>query len=364
MLMFPSSIDNPKDYADNVDARQYDPRLRGPVDEGRELSVDPETGLKKYIASENAGITTSAGLIRNLFGRCIELGRQYARSHNEADLHEALRLLGTGCHCLEGEFMLQSRSKCSHDSDYVPADFSAHSNYVELALIELGERNVFPHVGRNTALNVQGANRPVYPLVTGTFGGVDFLHSVVGEISDKATQSEIQELEGTMQQSQANKEASSMLRTLLKQLPAGLIGGGDKASQMDQLQQDAQAAQMQNMNISPREPEAWAKQLQQATKQIYPVMEWHDDTMKAITETIDKIPVLPDLLEAFTDAVNVFVFSLLAPYVIPIVSQVKAELSTGSEGIIQSSKAKQLIVFHDDNCTDPTHSMLSKDHFR
>jgi len=24
-------IDNPKDYADNKDARQYDPRLRGPV---------------------------------------------------------------------------------------------------------------------------------------------------------------------------------------------------------------------------------------------------------------------------------------------------------------------------------------------
>ncbi|KAI9727427.1 MAG: hypothetical protein M1835_003733, partial [Candelina submexicana] len=35
-------IDNPKDYADNVDARQYDRRLRGPVDERRELSIDPE----------------------------------------------------------------------------------------------------------------------------------------------------------------------------------------------------------------------------------------------------------------------------------------------------------------------------------
>ena len=129
-------IDNPKDYADNIDARQYDRRLRGPVDERRELSVDPQTGtsspvvlvdqgltcmiagLKNYIASENLGISTSAGLVRNLFGRAIQLGRQYARSKNEADLFEALRLLGTGCHCLE--------------------DFSAHSNYTELALIEVG----------------------------------------------------------------------------------------------------------------------------------------------------------------------------------------------------------------------------------
>ena len=60
---------------------------------------------------------------------------------------------------------------------------------------------------------------------------------------------------------------------------------------------------------------------------------------------------------------NIFVFSLLAPFVLPIINQVKAELNTGSSEIIQSSKEKQLIVFHDNYSTDPTHSMLSKDHF-
>ena len=165
-------------YADNIDARQYDRRLRGPVDERRELSINPQTGkfkpsffvrraesflgLKNYIASENFGIATSAGLVRHLFGRSIELGRQYARSGNEADLFEALRLLGTGCHCLE--------------------DYSAHSNWTELALIELGERDIFPHVGRRTLMNLPGARGPVYPIVTGTFGGVDFLHSVMVRI--------------------------------------------------------------------------------------------------------------------------------------------------------------------------------------
>ena len=43
--------------------------------------------------------------------------------------------------------------------------------------------------------------------------------------------------------------------------------------------------------------------------------------------------------------------------------QVKTELNTGSSEIIQSSKEKQLIVFYDDYSSDPTHSMLSKDHF-
>ena len=60
-------------------------------------------------------------------------------------------------------------------------DFLAHSNYTELALIEMGERDVFPHVGRDSRIQLEGANGAVYPIVTGTFGGVDFLHSVVGE---------------------------------------------------------------------------------------------------------------------------------------------------------------------------------------
>ena len=62
-----------------------------------------------------------------------------------------------------------------------PADFLAHSNYLELALIELGERDVFPQVGRATQMRLPGARNEVYPCVTGTFGGVDFLHSVTGE---------------------------------------------------------------------------------------------------------------------------------------------------------------------------------------
>jgi Heterokaryon incompatibility protein Het-C len=72
------------------------------VNEGLELKVNPETGLKTYIASENAGCDTSAGLVRKLFQRSIELGRKYNKENNKADLYEALRLLGTGLHCLEG----------------------------------------------------------------------------------------------------------------------------------------------------------------------------------------------------------------------------------------------------------------------
>ena len=54
-------------------------------------------------------------------------------------------------------------------------DYSAHSNYCELALRELGFRNVFPHTGHATEINLRG--KQVFPIVTGTFGAVDFLHS-------------------------------------------------------------------------------------------------------------------------------------------------------------------------------------------
>lgn len=117
--------------------------------------------MKVYIAAEDRGIQTSAELLRRLLGGCIELGRKYSRSNRSEDLYEALRLMGTGLHCLE--------------------DFFAHSNYTELALIEMGMTDVFPHVGSDTQINLQGARNRVWPLVTGTFGGVDFLHSVTGE---------------------------------------------------------------------------------------------------------------------------------------------------------------------------------------
>lgn len=334
-------IDNPKDYADNLDATQYDPRLRGPVNERVELAIDPRTGLKNYIANENAGIMTSALHVRKLFGKSIQLGRSYARSGNKVELYEALRLLGTGLHCLE--------------------DYSAHSNYIELALIEMGERDVFPHVGRGTQIQLQGAQHPVYPIVTGTFGGVDFLHSVMGEFDDKATQSEIQELEGSMQNS--GSANTSILQGLLSSVPSGIFGSSDQAGKVNELQANAAAAQMSQMHVSPRQPEAFTRQMQQVAKEIYPIIQWHDEIMQSITEAIEKIPVLPDLIENIENEINIFVFSLLAPFVVPIINQIKTELNTGSSEIIQSSKDKQLIVFHDDRSTDPTHSMLSKDHF-
>ena len=229
-------------------------------------------------------------------------------------------------------------------------------------MIEIGERGAFPHVGRQTMINIPGARQPVYPVVTGTFGSMDFISSVVGEFGDKAAQSELQELQGTIEQSEKDQNNSSILKALFEQLPSSLLGG-DQAGKADELQTNSQAAQMQQMSINPREPEELTRQMQEISKQIYPILEWHDEIMKSIMETIEQIPVLPALIDQVTDQINIFVFTLLAPFVLPIINQVKTELSTGSSAVIQSSLKEQHIVFSDDRCSDPTHSMLSKDHF-
>ncbi|PNY26532.1 Uncharacterized protein TCAP_03539 [Tolypocladium capitatum] len=334
-------IDNPKNYADNKDARQYDQRLRGPVDERTELSIDRDTGMKNYIANERAGIMTSAKHVRRLFGGCIELGRRYKDRGNKEDLYESLRLMGTGLHCLE--------------------DFFAHSNYTELALIEMGERDVFPHCGRDARVQLEGAAGPVYPVVTGTFGGVDFLHSVVGEVSDRLTQNEIDELAGTLKESQ--DADTSMLRDLLDMIPGGIFGDKNQGARIDEIQSNASAAQMQNTSVSPRDPEEFTLYVHNMYQEIMPVIRFHDDVMRTITSAIEKIPVLPKMIQQLEEQLSKFVFSIIAPFVVPLIHQIRNELRTGSDEIVHSSEQEQHIVFNDDRCTDPTHSMLSKDHF-
>lgn len=183
----------------------------------------------------------------------------------------------------------------------------------------------------------------------------------MGELGDKATQSELDGLENTMQSgSQAD---NSMLKELLNSIPSGIFGDKDEAASADKLQADALAAQMDQTHVSPREPEAFTHQMRQVAQQIYPVIQWHDETMQTISSAIEKIPVLPELIEQVQNQISIFVFSLLAPFVLPIIGQIKTELSTGSSEVIQSSREQQFIVFNDDYSSNPTHSMLSKDHF-
>ncbi|PIA88541.1 hypothetical protein CB0940_07303 [Cercospora beticola] len=367
-------IDNPKDYADNADARTFDPRLRGPV-QPIELEVDPRTGMKNYIANEHIGIATSVGYIKWAFARSIHFGRMYTSGPNrgdEKDLCEALRCLGTGLHCME--------------------DFGAHTNYTELALIELGFHNVFPHVGTQTQINLNGKH--VYPLVTGTFGGVDFLHSVLGEATDHVTQvevddTEVAQLNSALSQAESKRsvgngdpaQEASFLTDVLAKIPGtgsliqeavslqaasdaqaaensrSVDGGGYDSYSSSRAAGDAPTTQGGGFAAPPKVDAA------AAMAKIYPILCFRDKVVRQISAIVSKIPGLEKMIETVTEKVTLFVMGLLAPFIKPIIASASNALKQGSGTVIDSSANQQYLVWSDPRSTDPTHSMLSKDHF-
>lgn len=180
-------------------------------------------------------------------------------------------------------------------------------------------------------------------------------------VSDKLSQNEIEDLEGTLQD--GKNSDTSMLRDLLDKIPDGIFGGSNHGQKIDELQSNANNAQMENSSVSPRNPEEFTRYVQNIYGQVMPAIKFHDDIMKGITSAIEKIPVLPQIIEQLEEQLSKFVFSVIAPFIIPLIHQIGNELRTGSEEIVHSSEREQHIVFDDDNANDPTHSMLAKDHF-
>ncbi|KAJ7103095.1 Het-C-domain-containing protein [Mycena belliarum] len=319
-------IDNPKGYAAKEgDARSFHPKLRPPVDP-RELEVDTRTGMKNYMASENQGWDTSTAHIRRILTQCIEVGRR-AQGREGPELFEAYRLLGTGLHTLE--------------------DLLAHSNWVEIALRKMGHSEVFCHVGDDTEIETPNGRAP--PLVTGTFGGADFLHSLMGEATDKLSQASVTDLASKMSEAQEGDNSNvSALKAILTQLP---IGGSDKMDQGEELHAQAKAYSFDPDNIAPPE-------VQQKLSEL---LQWHDDLMRSILEKIDMIPGLEELMDQLSNALNAYVYTVIAPWITPILQQATSVLGEGSKAVIDTED--QFEVFDNPRASDPSHSLLSKDHF-
>ncbi|KAF9458963.1 heterokaryon incompatibility protein Het-C-domain-containing protein [Collybia nuda] len=334
-------IDNPKGYGDGEDPRAYDNRLRGPVDP-RELEVDPRTGMKNYIANEQGSWDTSKALVRRTLERCIHLGRQHRSQGRKEDEYEAYRLLGTALHTLE--------------------DFTAHSNFCELVLVALGHADVFLHVGDQ--VRIQAPNgKWVAPIVTGTFGGNDFAHSMLGEATDHLSQASVSDLNKELDKARSVQSQSrgpgggpsnpgDMLRDLFFNLPGGV--GGEMSRDLDSVER-IRAGPAQGG----KRPEDMSPQELHAV--LWQVLTFRDSVMKKISKTIEKIPGLGPMIDKLVDSISVFVFTTLEPFLKPILKTTTAGLHEVSGEVINSHD--QYEVFNDPRASDPTHSFLSKDHF-
>ena len=96
---------------------------------------------------------------------------------------------------------------------------------------------------------------------------------------------------------------------------------------------------------------------------IYPILEFRDKVVRAISSAVSKVPGLESLLDKISETVTAFVLSLLAPFIQPIIRAVSAQLKQGSSAVVDASGRHQYEPWTDPYCTDPTHSLLSKDHF-
>lgn len=330
-------IDNPKGYPspEEPDARKFDSRLRGPVS-SRELEIDPETGMKRYIAEERSGHMTSSAFVRNSLVRAIELGREYRNTNQKDAKYESFRILGQAMHTLE--------------------DFSAHSNYIELVLIELGH-DVFPHCGSSSQIRL--GNRHVYPLVTGTFGGLDFVHSLLGEATDKLSATQIDEVAGKLNMSQ-QQSSGSLLNTLMSMI-SNVPGSSGLTRDLENMQSISQESdQWRQRELNSRGPSSTSVDVDTIVAKCYPVMAFRDRFVKAVSAVFEKIPGLNALIDRITETLTLWVLSTIEPFVRPVINKVTGTLQTGSS--LVTSTAAQNEVFDNPQSTDPTHSMLAKDH--
>ncbi|CAE6472919.1 unnamed protein product [Rhizoctonia solani] len=323
-------IDNPKGYAEKEgDARQFHPKLRPPVD-NRELEIDQNTGMKNYIATEGQSWDTSTAHIRRTLEACIQHGRQ-ANGQENADMWEAFRLLGTALHTLE--------------------DLLAHSNWCELGLLKMGHSEVFCHVGDNVKVN--SPNGSVPPLITGTFGSADFMHSMLGEATDHLSEASVSDLSKKMNELKNQNQSESpitKLHAILGQIPSG--GGDQQQGAMEQGDQiRAKAFDFNPNDVAPEEVQ----------QRLLEILKWHDQVMHDITETIQNIPGLEKLMDELTNAMNAYVYTTLEPWLTPILQQTTGALQEGSAAVIDSDD--QYEVFNNPDASDPSHSLLSKDHF-
>jgi hypothetical protein len=71
-------------------------------------------------------------------------------------------------------------------------------------------------------------------------------------------------------------------------------------------------------------------------KQIYPILEFRDRVVKAINATIAKIPGLESLIEKISETLTLFILSLLAPFVRPIIEAVSKSLKEGSSTVVEA----------------------------
>lgn len=348
-------VDNPRGY-DNG-SHSGDPRASASAGEGgsgyqiseglrpavhpSELAIDPETGMKNYIANASEVGTinpTSAEYVEKQLIAAIACGRQ---GDEEAYIH-----LGAALHTLE--------------------DFVAHSNYIELAMQLIGEdmkdqANVTPALGKvfayvGGAAKVRTARGDAPPITTGTFGALDLYQTLLGELDDKMSAMSLPGLKIR------TSEKSGVMQTLAKSLIT-LLGGLTPGFEKDILKIQTAAA-------DPR-PATWGdleKKPELLWNSLEPVFKLRDDIVKWVYDHLT-VRAVQDALAAISTAIDKLVYMVLGIFLGPLLSEFSKILKDQEQQLLimdqeaRLAQGEQSIFNGESTATDPTHSQLAKDHY-
>jgi len=126
----------------------------------------------------------------------------------------------------------------------------------------------------------------VWPLVTGTFGGTDFIHSLLGEATDHISQISLTDLNAAVSDAerQNSQEIFERLKTLIKMVPSG-------EPDLENIQQNGQALASQGttFHLQGQQGAGLAITAQEIAKSIYPIMVLQDKIMKTVMASIEKV---------------------------------------------------------------------------
>ncbi|KAI0878546.1 heterokaryon incompatibility Het-C [Hypoxylon argillaceum] len=336
-------IDNPAGYVDN--AKEIDERLRGPVDP-RELEFDPTTGMKNYVANSGQGWPTSADYIREQLKKSIELGRL---KRNSGAKKESYIHLGAALHTLE--------------------DFSAHSNFIELCLHELGEEQVFPFVGDECRIDTphrMWQYKKVAPLVTGTFGMLDIFHSLLGEADDMAilqSKGSLGELEKKLGYGgMAFEQLYDLIKSAIDIITKGGNGDNPLLQQLEtvgMIFNKAKENTPDGINNATNSSFFW--------QAIEPAFYLHDRMSKWMQESAQESGEigLNESRSQLGDKTNQLVFQFLTVIIESAVKELRNAVKAAKDKVDEeAAKSTSAAVYQDgSSASDPSHSDLSKDHF-
>ncbi|KAI9138698.1 heterokaryon incompatibility protein Het-C-domain-containing protein [Paraphysoderma sedebokerense] len=167
-------VDNPSYLLTTPTNQDMDPRFRGPL-APEEISISDTTSEKNYIlpsldASRQPAHMTIITHFRNTLTKAAQLMKQSTLGGGDAGS------LKVDAYIAYGSFL------------HALGDFFAHTNYVELALHEIGKYNfdeVFPWVGRDASVKCN-QDKSCYPLVSGhAVGGAELKIIALGMLKSK-----------------------------------------------------------------------------------------------------------------------------------------------------------------------------------